>query len=69
MNKEEIIKTAREIGTYDISILPYPDCCTIFAPKHPITRPHFWTMIKEFKRMEIEGLILKAVQKTEKISF
>ncbi len=39
MDKEEIIALARKINTYDISIEPYEDCCTVFTPKHPQTRP------------------------------
>ncbi len=39
MDKEEIVVTARKIGTYDTSILPYEDCCTVFTPRHPRTRP------------------------------
>ena len=39
MDKVEIIRMAREIGTYDTSILPYEDCCTVFTPRHPATRP------------------------------
>ena len=39
MDKEEIITIARKIGTFDTSILPYEDCCTVFTPKHPRTRP------------------------------
>ena len=39
MDKEEIIKISRKIDTFDISIEPYEDCCTVFTPKHPRTRP------------------------------
>ena len=39
MDKNEVINLARKIGTYDTSILPYEDCCTIFVAKHPVTKP------------------------------
>ena len=39
MDKEKIVELARTIGTYETSILPYDDCCTLFVPKHPETRP------------------------------
>lgn len=39
MDKEEIIAVSRRIGTYETSILPYEDCCTVFTPRHPRTRP------------------------------
>ena len=40
MDKEEIIRISRKIGTFDTSILPYEDCCTVFTPRHPKTKPH-----------------------------
>ena len=40
MDKEEIVRIARHIGTFETSILPYEDCCTVFTPRHPNTRPH-----------------------------
>ena len=39
MDKRDIVKIARDIGTFDTSILPYEDCCTVFTPRHPKTRP------------------------------
>lgn len=41
MDKEEIIRISRKIGTFDTSILPYEDCCTVFTPRHPKTKPHW----------------------------
>lgn len=46
MDKEEIIAISRKIDTFDISIQPYEDCCTVFTPKHPKTRPHLDDVIK-----------------------
>ncbi|WP_423230856.1 hypothetical protein [Acetobacterium bakii] len=47
-DKSEIVKIAQDIGTFETSILPYEDCCTIFVPKHPETKPK----ISEMKRSE-----------------
>ncbi|MBQ4156039.1 MAG: tRNA 4-thiouridine(8) synthase ThiI [Clostridia bacterium] len=46
MDKEEIVKISREIGTFEISTLPYEDCCTVFTPKHPRTRPNIPAVIR-----------------------
>ena len=46
LDKEDIVKKAREIGTFDVSIQPYEDCCTIFTPKNPVTEPDFDKVIK-----------------------
>ncbi len=56
MDKEEIIEIARKIGTFDTSILPYEDCCTVFTPKHPKTRPDLEKVIEQEKRLNIEEL-------------
>ena len=48
MDKEEIVRIARHIGTFDTSILPYEDCCTVFTPRHPKTKPH----VEEVREME-----------------
>lgn len=57
MDKEEIVVTARKIGTYDTSILPYEDCCTVFTPRHPRTRPSLDAVIAQEKRIENLGLL------------
>ena len=64
LDKEEIIRTAKEIGTYDISILPYEDCCVVFSPKHPVTRPDREVMKKHFEALEMDALINEAVENT-----
>ena len=64
MDKHEIIKIAREIDTFETSILPYEDCCTVFTPKHPRTRPTV-DMVKEAQALvDWEPLIQKAIAET-----
>ncbi|PKL13775.1 MAG: tRNA 4-thiouridine(8) synthase ThiI [Spirochaetae bacterium HGW-Spirochaetae-8] len=65
MDKEEIVITARKIGTYETSILPYEDCCTIFSPKHPLVRPDKGALTASFQKMEIEALMLAAAENAE----
>ena len=69
MDKTEIIERAEQIGTYETSILPYEDCCTVFVPKHPTTRPKLDKIRKGEEAllgME-EELIKGALEKTESI--
>lgn len=61
MDKGEIIDTAREIGTYETSILPYDDCCVVFSPKHPLVRPNVDSQTASYKEMGIEELLEKAI--------
>lgn len=61
MDKVEIIRTAREIGTYETSILPYEDCCTVFTPRHPATRPGIEEVRKAEARLDVEGLVERAL--------
>ena len=63
MNKEEIIKEAKALGSYEISIIPYDDCCTLFAPKHPILYANAETAASIYKGMEIEELLAEAIEK------
>ncbi len=65
MDKEEIIRTAHEIGTYETSILPYEDCCTLFSPKHPITKPKKERLISAFNAMDMEKLLVQAAEAAE----
>jgi len=67
MDKEEIMKKAREIDTYDISIRPYEDCCTVFLPKEPKTKPKVEACIKEEERLNVDALVEEAVNNTETI--
>lgn len=67
MDKDEIIERARTIGTFETSILPYEDCCTVFVPKHPVTRPNLRKIELSEKLLEEEALIADALSKTETI--
>ena len=64
-DKVEIIKLSKKIGTYDISIRPYEDCCTIFTPKAPKTSPHLDEAIEFEKKFDYESLIEEALNNIE----
>ena len=68
MDKEEIVSIARKIGTMQTAILPYEDCCTVFTPKHPKTKPNLKQLIFAEKNLDREALILQAIENTEKIT-
>ena len=68
MDKEEIVTIARKIGTFETSVLPYEDCCTVFTPKHPKTKPTVGQLLNAEKNLDREALILKALENTEKIT-
>jgi thiamine biosynthesis protein ThiI len=65
MDKLEIIDIAKKIGTYETSILPYEDCCTIFLPKHPVIHPELNKCIEAEKLFDYESLIDEAIDKVE----
>lgn len=65
MDKEEIIAVSRHIDTFETSILPYEDCCTVFTPKHPKTRPTLALCEEAEKGLDIERLTQKAVEGTQ----
>ena len=65
MDKTEIMDIAKNIGTYETSILPYEDCCTVFTPRHPVTRPKLDTMPEAESKLDIEALVREAVEGTE----
>ena len=65
MDKEEIIKVAHKIDTFETSILPYEDCCTVFTPKHPRTKPVMKFVELAEQAMDMENLIDRAVKGTE----
>ena len=69
MDKLEITEIAEKIGTYETSILPYEDCCTVFTPRHPMTRPKKSGMPKAEARLDIDALVDEAVAGTEKLIF
>lgn len=62
MDKEEIIEISRKINTFEVSIQPYEDCCTVFTPKHPRTKPVLSAVIAEQNKIECEQLIDEAVR-------
>ncbi len=67
MDKIEIMDRAYQIGTYETSILPYEDCCTVFTPKHPVVNPKREYLEKTESHMNVEELIEAALQGVEKI--
>ncbi|MDD7288175.1 MAG: tRNA 4-thiouridine(8) synthase ThiI [Clostridiales bacterium] len=67
MDKEEIIRIARKIGTFETSILPYEDCCTVFTPRHPKTHPTLEEIQEAEAVLDIEGLVSKAVDGIERV--
>lgn len=66
MDKDEIIKISREIDTFETSIQPYEDCCTVFTPKHPKTRPQIEDILEAEKALNSEELIENAVKSARK---
>ncbi len=66
-DKLEIIDCAKKIDTYDLSIQPYQDCCTVFLPNNPIIRPNLEQITKMESKLEVEELIIEAVNETEVI--
>ncbi len=67
MDKVEIIELAKKIGTYDTSILPYEDCCTVFLPKHPKTKPKLSAILESESRLDGETLINEALESRETV--
>lgn len=67
MDKEEIIAISRKIDTFDTSIQPYEDCCTVFTPKHPRTRPKLEQVSEAEQMIDGERLVREAVEQTRKI--
>lgn len=67
MDKEEIVRLARKIGTFDTSILPYEDCCTVFTPKHPKTKPKVHEVAALESVLDIDGLVNEAFEGIERI--
>lgn len=67
MDKNEIIERAYKIGTFETSILPYEDCCTVFTPAHPTTNPKLSSIEKSESRLAVDELIEKALSGVEKV--
>ncbi len=66
-DKNEIIERSRAMGAYEISILPYEDCCTVFLPKHPVIRPKMSEILAEEQKLDVEGLISEAMSTLETV--
>lgn len=66
-DKDEIIERSRSIGTYETSIEPYEDCCTVFLPRHPVTRPKLAEVEAEEAKLDVDGLVAEAMQSLEVI--
>lgn len=64
-DKEHIVNVAKKIGSFETSILPYEDCCTIFVPQHPVTRPDIEVIRKSELSADLDELISKAVSEKE----
>ena len=62
---EEIIRIARKIDTFETSILPYEDCCTVFTPKHPNTKPKMPKILEAESNLDVETLVDEAVKGVE----
>ena len=67
MDKEEIVRIARRIGTFETSILPYEDCCTVFTPKHPKTRPQVADLEEAEQALDVGALVAEAVAGIERV--
>ena len=67
MDKEEIIAVARKINTFETSILPYEDCCTVFTPRHPKTRPELSKVLAEEQKADLAALEDEAFEKMESV--
>ena len=67
MDKEEIVRLSRYVGTFDTSILPYEDCCTVFTPRHPKTRPEVEEVRAIESVLDVEGLCAQALARREMV--
>jgi len=67
MDKEEIIRIARKINTMETSILPYEDCCTVFTPRHPRTRPRLEDVEQAEQALDVDALVAEAVEGIERV--
>lgn len=67
MDKEEIVTLSHKIGTFNISILPYEDCCTVFVPKHPKTKPKLNDILESEKVLDMDGIIKECIDTLETI--
>ena len=56
---------AKKIGTYETSILPYEDCCTVFLPKHPVTRPKLESILRSEEKLNVDKLVAEAMKNVQ----
>lgn len=68
MDKVDIMDMAKMIGTFETSILPYEDCCTVFLPKHPTTKPKLAKILESEGRLDVEQLVANAVASKETVT-
>ena len=68
MDKDEVIEISRKIGTFDISVQPYEDCCTVFTPKHPRTRPKLQYVEEAESVLDVDGLVKEALDGVENLT-
>lgn len=69
MDKRDIIEIARKIETFETSILPYEDCCTVFTPRHPRTKPHIEDVLAVENALDVETLVKEALNGREQVKF
>ena len=67
MDKVEIMDMAKKIGTYEKSIEPYEDCCTVFLPKHPVTKPRLEKILNSESKLDVDRLVDMAVNSAEQV--
>ena len=67
LDKVDIMEIAKDIGTYDISIQPYEDCCTVFLPKHPVTKPKLDRILASESLLDVDKLVEDAVTSVETV--
>jgi thiamine biosynthesis protein ThiI len=68
MDKVDIMEMAKNIGTFETSILPYEDCCTVFLPKHPTTKPKLTKILESESRLDVDKLVADAVASRETVT-
>ena len=68
LDKVDIIEKAKEIETFETSIEPYEDCCTVFLPKHPLTKPKLDRILKSEEALDVEALIEAAIASKEEVN-
>lgn len=62
MDKDDIVAISRKIDTFETSVQPYEDCCTVFTPKHPKTKPNLAEIIKEEQKLDVDALVQRATE-------